>query len=388
MQKHHGSTVVILGLVAAVAIGTLHFLQTQYPHEETKVTVERHGLADVEAVFGEKAKAPAPARKDASAGSSDISAAEQSAAATLQGVEEDPDNYDYGNEGGDYSIEDGPYAEYAQADSGSGQADDEAGDSDDGSDSYRYDEDADPYDGSVAEDPYDYGGSSSSRYDEDADQGDSASESDDADEQQSAAAPARSEPAQPAAKPAAKPESKPEPKPIQRAANPDARDYGYDNSTASSGSSAGSNSRSSSTASSSASSTASAAPKKTHVEPIPKPKGETPPAADTVYQWWPDARRVPGGQFTLIYAGQPKNKQSVALLFSRTPELSVASQHIRVLDADGEPVTGSWVTAANPRMIQLGGLKRGRYTVIVNASMRDSTGRTMARTLSGPVYIN
>lgn len=385
MQKHHGSTVIILGLVAAVAIGTLHLLQTRYPHQETQVTVERTGLADVEDVFGASAKAPAPAT-GASAGStyasegyafddSSNTAADDSAAA-LEGYEDsssgdygasdygsaDDSNDEYG--GGDYAIEDGPYADYAAAD--------ESADP--------YGADADPYDGSVAPaaDSYEeYGPEADSASSDDAYSYSDDSSRYDEFEDEEAAAPA----AQPAPKAAPKPEPKPEP--IQRTANPDARDYGYTESR-----SASSSTTSSNRSSTSGTSTAAAAPKRSHVEPIPKPKGDAPPNADAVYQWWPDARRVPTGQFTLIYAGQPQNRQAIALLFSRVPDPAAASRHIRVLDTNGDLVTGTWAAASNPRMIQLGGLKRGRYTIIVNQGMTDTTQRAMAQTLTGPVYVN
>lgn len=386
MQKHHGSTVIILGLVAAVAIGTLHLLQTRYPHQETQVTVERTGLADVEDVFGASAKAPAPATSAASGSTyasegnafdnSSTTAADDSAAA-LEGYEDsstgdygtsdyssaDDSNSEYG--GGDYAIEDGPYADYAAAD--------------DASDPYSAD--ADPYDGSVAPaaDSYDdyssetESGSSNDSYA----YADDSSRYDDVETEDASATPAP----QAAPKAAAKPEPKPEP--IQRTANPDARDYGYTESRAASTAAAASNS-----GSNAGTRTAAAAPKRSHVEPIPKPKGDAPPNADAVYQWWPDARRVPTGQFTLIYAGQPQNRQAIALLFSRVPDPAAASRHIRVLDANGDVVTGTWAAAANPRMIQLGGLKRGRYTIVVNQGMTDTTQRAMAQTLTGPVYVN
>lgn len=382
MQKHHGSTVIILGLVAAVAIGTLHLLQTRYPHQEIEVTAERTGLADVEDVFGASAKAPAPAT-GASAGStyasegyafddSSNTAADDSAAA-LEGYEDsssgdygasdygsaDDSNSEYG--GGDYAIEDGPYADYAAADNASDP----------------YGADADPYDGSVAPaaDSYDdYGSDAGSDSSEDSyAYADDSSRYDDFAAEEEAVAPTT----KPTPKAAPKPEPKPEP--IQRTANPDARDYGYTES---------SSSNSSAASSTGSTRTAAAAPKRSHVEPIPRPKGDAPPNADAVYQWWPDSRRVPTGQFTLIYAGQPQNRQAVALLFSRVPDPAAAGRHIRVLDANGDVVTGTWAAASNPRMIQLGGLKRGRYTIVVDQGMTDTTQRAMAQTLTGPVYVN
>ena len=59
-----------------------------------------------------------------------------------------------------------------------------------------------------------------------------------------------------------------------------------------------------------------------------------------------------------------------------------------MLDTNGEAVSGTWVAASNPRMIQLGGLKRGRYTIVVKQGMTDTTQRAMAQTLTGPVYVN
>lgn len=388
MQKHHGSTVMILGLVAAVAIGTLHLLQSRYPYQAIEVTVERTGIADVEEVFGASAKAPAPAADASSASTyasegyayddSSNSAAEQSAAA-LEGYEDtSSDGYganDYGSSddsndsvgAGDYAIEDGPYADYAADDSNADP----------------YSADADPYDGSVAPAADNDGRDDDFAYADD----DSRYDDFDAADEPVAAAPAPKQ--QAAAKPEPKPEPKPAPKaeskPIQRTANPDARDYGYTDSAAGSKTSSSSASNRSSA---NATTTATAAPKRSHVEPIPRPSGDAPPNADAVYQWWPDARRVPTGQFTLIYAGQPQNRQAIALLFSRVPDPAAAARNIRVLDANGEPVSGSWSPAANPRMIQLGGIKRGRYTIIINQDMTDSTQRAMAQTLSGPVYVN
>lgn len=106
--------------------------------------------------------------------------------------------------------------------------------------------------------------------------------------------------------------------------------------------------------------------------------------SDALHAWWttPDA-----GDFGLVYAGQPKGETAIALLFSEQPGNSALNDSIKVYDAKGSLVSGSWESAANPRLAVLRGLQPGRYTVVVEPALTTSGGKSLNKAQHGPVYV-
>jgi hypothetical protein len=108
-----------------------------------------------------------------------------------------------------------------------------------------------------------------------------------------------------------------------------------------------------------------------------------PAAVDALRAWW----TPPGSGFGLLYAGQPKGEAAIALLFSDKPADTSLSQGVKVYDAKGQQVSGTWEAAANPRLAVLRGLKPGRYTVVLDSSVVDASGKAIDRAQHGPVYV-
>ncbi|MDO9454352.1 MAG: hypothetical protein Q7J29_16045 [Stagnimonas sp.] len=126
------------------------------------------------------------------------------------------------------------------------------------------------------------------------------------------------------------------------------------------------------------------------VSPSPKPEKSRPTpqkpgnGSDALTAWW---TVPPSGDFGLVYAGQPKGEPAIALLFSEQPADSALNQNVKVYDAKGALVSGSWEAAANPRLAVLRGLKPGRYTVVVESALTDASGKTVSAAQHGPVYV-
>ena len=106
-------------------------------------------------------------------------------------------------------------------------------------------------------------------------------------------------------------------------------------------------------------------------------------SADALKAWWPGSN----GGFGLVYAGQPKGEKAIALLFSSQPNDGALNQSVKVYDANGKLVSGSWESAANPRLAVMRGLKPGRYTVVLESSLADGQGQSLGQSLHGPVYV-
>ncbi|MES2684780.1 MAG: hypothetical protein V4650_14775 [Pseudomonadota bacterium] len=108
------------------------------------------------------------------------------------------------------------------------------------------------------------------------------------------------------------------------------------------------------------------------------------PGSDALRAWWATPA---SGDFGLLYAGQPQNETAIALLFNEQPADSALNQSVKVYDYKGKLVTGSWETAANPRMAVLRGLKPGRYTVVVEPALANASGKAVSKGQHGPVYV-
>ncbi len=116
-----------------------------------------------------------------------------------------------------------------------------------------------------------------------------------------------------------------------------------------------------------------------------KPKAATAPRADALAQWWPSAPTP--GRLNLLYAGQAAQSPAIALLFDSVfADATAAGNAIRVVDAQGRTVGGSWELASNRRLLLLKA-KPGRYTLVVGADLANQRGQTLAAELHGPVYV-
>ncbi len=122
------------------------------------------------------------------------------------------------------------------------------------------------------------------------------------------------------------------------------------------------------------------APTDTAAAPSQRPAA----GADALRAWW---TAPSGGDFGLLYAGQPKGEPAIALLFSGQPSDTALNQSIKVYDAKGFLVSGSWEAAANPRLAVLRGLRPGRYTVVVEPALADASGKAVNKGQHGPVYV-
>lgn len=126
---------------------------------------------------------------------------------------------------------------------------------------------------------------------------------------------------------------------------------------------------------------ASTSPKPAKSKPTPQKSGN---GSDALTAWW---TAPASGDFGLVYAGQPKGEPAIALLFSEQPADSALNQNVKVYDAKGALVSGSWEAAANPRLAVLRGLKPGRYTVVVESALTDASGKAVSAAQHGPVYV-
>ena len=120
----------------------------------------------------------------------------------------------------------------------------------------------------------------------------------------------------------------------------------------------------------------------------PRPVTRKAPDADLIKPWWPDPATIPANQLKLQYAGQVQNEQAIALLFSAPLNLDSLKQNAEVRDSTGDPMPDAqWELAKNQRMAVLRGVKPGRYTVILGATVADANGYLLGAALQGPVYI-
>lgn len=122
-------------------------------------------------------------------------------------------------------------------------------------------------------------------------------------------------------------------------------------------------------------------PRKSKPRAAQRPK----PAADALAAWWATPAT---GEFGLVYAGQSRGELAIALLFSEQPADSGLTQSVKVYDPKGELVSSAWEAGTNPRLAVLRGLKRGRYTVVVESSLASASGKTINKAQHGAVYIS
>ncbi len=340
MQKHQISTLFILTLIAVLAGGSYAWLQANYPHEPAQIKGNWPNIASVDEVFGTVAEPPKTTGDDYGLQGEPV--LEDTAAPGGAAAADAAESYVYEDDGASayadeaYAADSYDEADYdADYESGYETRDESAAagagaavTSDDGGPTAY----ADPYAGTAQ------------AQESDDDYGSDDTQSDDiwAEEPEEGELPVSRGPSQ--AGQLAHDNDEP---PARRADTP-----------------------------------------RSHVEPIPVPRGEAPPAVDAIHQWWPNASAVHAGRFMLVYAGASKQPGHVALLFKTQPALDSLNQHVRVLDENGHVVSGRWQASPdNARLVLFKAPPGHRYTIVVPAEVVDSRGRSLGVTLSGPVYL-
>lgn len=129
---------------------------------------------------------------------------------------------------------------------------------------------------------------------------------------------------------------------------------------------------------------------KPQAAPAPPAKPETKPApakkAEPLTQWWGPESPT---QLSLVYAGSAAYTRAIVLMFNGAfDDTASAAKNLRVTDASGKAVGGSWqVGANNKRMLLLPVSKAGVYTVSVGAGLSDRSGRKTGKAIKGPVRV-
>ncbi|SFF32794.1 hypothetical protein SAMN04488120_102197 [Fontimonas thermophila] len=126
-----------------------------------------------------------------------------------------------------------------------------------------------------------------------------------------------------------------------------------------------------------------AAPGKPATQPTPGKKAKKP---EVITQWWGPESPT---QLSLVYAGSAAYTRAIVLMFNGAfDDAAAAAAHLRVTDANGKTVNGSWqIGANNKRMLLFPVNKPGIYTVSVGDGLSDRQGRKIAKALKGPVRV-
>lgn len=131
-------------------------------------------------------------------------------------------------------------------------------------------------------------------------------------------------------------------------------------------------------------------------EPAPAPKAESAPAKPAakpapkkvipIKPWWGAER---ADKLSLVFAGSAAYKRAVVLMFNGTfDDAAGANANIKVQDANGKPVKGSWeLGATNKRMLTFPVGKSGIYKIVVGAGLTDNKNRALAAAMQGPVQV-
>lgn len=116
-------------------------------------------------------------------------------------------------------------------------------------------------------------------------------------------------------------------------------------------------------------------------------KASTAASADALKQWWPDPSTMPTNQLKLVYAGQVRGQDAIALLFSDALNLESLKPNVQVTADDGSLAAGEWTIGKNPKLAIISGLAPGRYTVVLKPAVAGQSGFMLGTTLQGPVYV-
>lgn len=132
-----------------------------------------------------------------------------------------------------------------------------------------------------------------------------------------------------------------------------------------------------------------AKPQPAPAQPVaPSKPASTPPSrkAEKLTQWWGPESAT---NLSVVYAGSAAYTRAIVLMFNGAfDDASSAAKNIRVTDANGKAVAGSWqIGANNKRMLLFPVGKTGTYTVSVGSGLVDRTGRKLGKSLRGPVRV-
>ncbi len=137
------------------------------------------------------------------------------------------------------------------------------------------------------------------------------------------------------------------------------------------------------------SATAAPAPRPaTAAAPAAKPAAPiaTAAPAQPVTRWWgPESPE----RLSVVYAGSAAYTRAIVLMFNGAfADAAAAQQHLRVTEASGKTIAGTWeVGASNRRMLLFPVPRSGSYTVHLGADLADSNGRRLGSELKGPVRV-
>lgn len=133
--------------------------------------------------------------------------------------------------------------------------------------------------------------------------------------------------------------------------------------------------------------------------PAPAPKAEPKPAASKpapaakpaapapATNWWGNGDSP--DKLALTYAGSAAYRTAVVLMFNRAfGSADSANSNIKVTDATGKAVSGSWeLNPNNAAMLVFPVQNTGRYTVSIKSGLTDLGKTTLGKNLKGPVTV-
>ncbi len=119
-----------------------------------------------------------------------------------------------------------------------------------------------------------------------------------------------------------------------------------------------------------------------------KPAAAAKPAAPApATNWWGNGDSP--DKLALTYAGSAAYRTAVVLMFNRAfGSADSANSNIKVTDAAGKTVSGSWeLNPNNAAMLVFPVQKTGRYTVSIKSGLTDLGKTTLGKNLKGPVTV-
>lgn len=133
-------------------------------------------------------------------------------------------------------------------------------------------------------------------------------------------------------------------------------------------------------------------PSTTTSAPVTATTAATPAPRPTVPEvsldaWWADEGAADG--LNVVFAGSAAYAPAIVLIISGTvADGAAANRAITVRDINGNMVAGNWsVSPENNTMLVFPVTRGGIYRLVIDGSLGDSRGRTLGRTLGGPVHV-
>ncbi|MDB5972010.1 MAG: hypothetical protein JWQ90_4460 [Hydrocarboniphaga sp.] len=108
-------------------------------------------------------------------------------------------------------------------------------------------------------------------------------------------------------------------------------------------------------------------------------------ASDALRPWW--NQTASDDRFGVQYVGQAADQPALVIRFSRQVSDPAAAQNIKLIAADGQPVTANWEQGQDPRVLYAPHLQPGRYTVVIDPQLASIDGESLGTQLHGPTYI-